>query len=166
MPQMPSEMTITERLAYSTVRLELRMADGSTGTGTGFVYTFEMEGARAPVIVTNRHVFEGAVNVRFHLTVVESGNLCGRHDSFDLNNIQNDWIPHPDPAIDLAIFPLGPLLLSLASTGASTDSWPGFAHINKPLVATDAYLNELSPGDGILMIGYVPPWVSWTLRSR
>ena len=49
-------LSITEQLAFSTVRIEVTTKEGS-GTGTGFFFNFLDDGKqRIPAIVTNKHV--------------------------------------------------------------------------------------------------------------
>jgi S1-C subfamily serine protease len=64
---MPPNLTKGEVFAYSTVRLEFTDARDA-GTGTGFFYRFELGTKYFDVIVTNRHVVEGAASIRFYLT--------------------------------------------------------------------------------------------------
>src|SRR5216683_6118838 len=73
--QMADILMPSEQLAYSTVRIECQLADGTVGTGTGFFFRFLDDADRhVPAIVTNKHVIVGAQQGRFHLTVAdESG---------------------------------------------------------------------------------------------
>lgn len=59
-----------EQLAHSTVRIECDLSSGGIGTGTGFFYSLDRSGDQhIPVIVTNKHVVEGAIRGRFLLTL-------------------------------------------------------------------------------------------------
>lgn len=69
---MPHQLSISERLAHSTVRIETTTAEGS-GSGTGFFYHFVDKGdAHVPAIVTNKHVVNGAIRGQFVLTEKDS----------------------------------------------------------------------------------------------
>lgn len=64
-------LTVAEQLMHTTVRLECALADGRGSTGTGFFFSYLLDGDRSiPVIVTNKHVVEGARTGTFVLTVV------------------------------------------------------------------------------------------------
>lgn len=61
---MESNLTITEQLMYSTIRIECDLG-GAISTGTGFLFRFLEENDKfIPAIVTNKHVVKGAVNGR------------------------------------------------------------------------------------------------------
>ena len=54
-------LCISERLMYTTVRIECLYKDESYGTGTGFFFNFLEEGHRSvPCIVTNKHAVGGS----------------------------------------------------------------------------------------------------------
>lgn len=59
-------MTITEQLAYSTVRIECELATGGICTGTGYFFKFKNNPEKReyiPVVITNKHVVRGAKKV-------------------------------------------------------------------------------------------------------
>jgi Trypsin-like peptidase domain len=146
---MPLHLTKGEELAYCTVRLEVTTALEKS-TGTGFFFRFEDGSKKCEVIVTNRHVVEGALSIRFYLTKADGEVPGTTHNTFDLSNLGSYWTNHPDPNIDLAVMPASPLLESVARVG-----FKPFVRMFRQIdVATDADLRKLSPGDDILMIGY------------
>lgn len=70
---MPAPLAPSEQIAHSTVRIEVETVDGKRGTGTGFFLSFASQGDRhVPAIVTNKHVIEGAVRGRFHLSTADA----------------------------------------------------------------------------------------------
>lgn len=86
---MSAELSPAETLAYSTVRIETEIGGGGTATGTGFFYRLAEEGERfIPVIVTNKHVVEGATRGRFKLTLRTSDGKPDRlnHATFILDD--------------------------------------------------------------------------------
>jgi Trypsin-like peptidase domain len=147
---MAPEMTIAEGLSYSTLRLDVKLRNGRVGNGTGFIYKFEDGGKYFLALVTCRHIFEGGVSIRFHITRAEGNGPGTAHDIIDIDDIQSYWLPHPDPTIDLAVMPLGPLFHALDQTGSK----PYICLLEEKNLARPADLSELSPGDEILMIGY------------
>lgn len=73
MDQGPNALPIADKVAHSTVRLEVDLKSGDTSTGTGFFFAFPKDGDRnAPAIVSNRYSVANAVKGRFHLTVPKS----------------------------------------------------------------------------------------------
>ena len=71
---MPFELTPSEQLAYTTIRIECETQFG-TSTGTGFYFDFcQRDGNCVPTIVTNRHVVDGALNGRFHIHLAKDEN--------------------------------------------------------------------------------------------
>ncbi|CAM4204697.1 hypothetical protein SAAL107622_04480 [Lacicoccus alkaliphilus] len=53
------EMSITEQLQYSTIRIECEHINGMISTGTGYFFKFkenEENGSYMPVVITNKHV--------------------------------------------------------------------------------------------------------------
>jgi len=105
-------LSITEQLAYSTVRLECDTPNGLS-TGTGFFFKFLEDGDQhVPVIITNKHVVNNATTGRFVMTKAnDEGNPIQR-DFFTvtLNNFEQFWRFHPDDNIDLCAMPIAPVL--------------------------------------------------------
>lgn len=98
-----------EQLAHSTVRIECDLAGGGVGTGTGFFYSLDKIGDQhIPVIVTNKHVVEGAIKGRFLLTLHDGtdGPAIGKVQAYELDSFQGRWIPHPDKDVDLCVMPI------------------------------------------------------------
>lgn len=60
------------------------------------------------------------------------------------------WIGHPDPNIDLAIFPLGPLFQQARQQGIKLH----YTLLTKQIVADESLLNTLPTMEDIIMIGY------------
>ena len=54
-------LTIAEQLMHSTVRLECDQKNGDRSTGTGFFFSFTVNGGFIPVIITNKHVIENSL---------------------------------------------------------------------------------------------------------
>ncbi len=150
---MDQVLTPSEQLTFSTVRIECRMSDGSTGTGTGFFYQCLENGEQhVPVIVTNKHVISGAVHGRFQLTLLKSDGIpdIGRYINIELDDFERQWIQHPDPSVDLCVMPIAPLLQEAGRSGHR------FFHVNldKRLIPTSDELANLGALEDVIMIGY------------
>lgn len=105
MPDKP-QMTPSEMLFHTTVRID-ELVDGKPKPhGTGFLMDFSREeGASFPALVTNRHVMKDVKTVRCLLTTHdEAGGR--RYLNADFETSAVDVVYHPDPAIDLCALPI------------------------------------------------------------
>lgn len=64
------DLSPAEQFAHSTVRIECDLVGGGLGAGTGFFYSLDRNGEQhIPVIITNKHVVQGAAKGRVLLTL-------------------------------------------------------------------------------------------------
>jgi len=144
-------LSITEQMAFSTVRIEVKTGR-SISVGTGFFFNFlEDDNGSVPAIVTNNHVVKNAEEGTFILT---NSNIDGtpnmqNHIPITLKHFEKYWIFHPDKSIDLAIMPIAPLLLEAKKKGFR----PFYINLNKSLIPNKKQIKELSPAEEILMVG-------------
>ncbi|MDQ1831350.1 S1 family peptidase [Massilia scottii] len=143
---------ITE-LVHSTVRIECVDSQGRTSSGSGYIFLFcEADGLEFPCIVTNKHVVDGGVRGRFHLTRQKEDGTpdLGNHEAVVLDDLQKYCIPHPSPLIDLVALSIGSILSSAMKEGR-----PYYCvSLNKKSLAGPDLLESLSPMEEIVMIGY------------
>lgn len=149
---MPHNLSISEQLAHSTVRIETSTASGG-GSGTGFFYRFAVDGdSHVPAIVTNKHVIEGALDGRFVLT--EKGDdenpIYGKYQRCYFDNFQSRWTPHPDKEVDLCAMPIAPLLHQVEELGLKFFYIP----LDKSLLLTEEELSDLILMEDVVMVGY------------
>jgi len=141
-----------EQLIHSTVRIECESLQGKS-SGTGYFYSFLNSGmGGVPCIVTNKHVINGATKGKFHLTIRDENakpNL-NSHLPIEFNNFENMWIKHPDPNIDLAIFPINPLVEQSKARGIEFY----FILLSQENIANQELLDSLPSMEEIIMIGY------------
>lgn len=141
-----------ELLVHSTVRIEC-FTESGRGSGTGYFFAFnENNGQHIPCIVTNKHVVHGAKRGILHVTRqgADGGVSLGDYVTFSFDNFEQMWISHPDPAIDLAVFPIGDILNSAKDRGKSLY----FVPLGKSITATPELLASLPTMEEIIMIGY------------
>ncbi|KFJ09470.1 SEC-C motif family protein [Delftia acidovorans] len=141
------------QLVHSTVRIECTNIRGAKSSGTGYIYLFcESDGKSIPCVVTNKHVVRGAVQGTFHLTLKKEDGTAdlGKHEPIILDNLDKYCVNHPSPDIDLAAFPIGPIISNGAKDGRSYY----FRAISSDLLASQELLNSLPPMEEIVMIGY------------
>lgn len=144
-----------EQLSYATVRIECTLADGTNSRGTGFFFRCADDpttNQHIPVIVTNKHVIQGAKKGKFLVHIADSnGNpVESQNRTIELDQFEAHWIPHPDPNVDLCILPIAPLL-----NEANTQNIRVFyIALDAALIASDSDLADLAQFERILMVGY------------
>jgi S1-C subfamily serine protease len=94
---MVDQLSVVERLAFSTVRIETELSTGEMSTGTGFFCDFEVEGRLVSAIITNKHVIEDSTRGNFKLTRKKPSGLPDllNHTAISLDNFESLWIPSP-----------------------------------------------------------------------
>jgi V8-like Glu-specific endopeptidase len=147
------DLSQAEQLAHNTVRIECDLPSGGMSTGTGFFYSLnEKEGQHTPVIITNKHVIEGASKGRFILTLQNSngGPKIGTSHGFEIDNFQSFWHPHPDASVDLCAMPIAPLLRLAEQKGEKIF----YITLNKSLIPTASEIDDMMGMEKITMVGY------------
>jgi hypothetical protein len=150
---MPSQLSPSEQLTYSTVRIECTLSEGGTSTGSGYFFRFVDTGDQhVPAIVTNKHVVEGATVGRFALTKAApaGGPQPGSHPIIELDQFAQRWIHHPDPKVDLCAMPIGPLLNEASEQGVNFF----YIALDKSLIPSEEELAEMTALEDVIMIGY------------
>lgn len=151
---MTKNLTQTEKLAFSTVRIESVFENGSRGTGTGFFYGFSREpgGSPCPFIVTNKHVIESATELRFVLTKAnQSGDPV--HCDFYRLALKSHEVGvqfHPSEEVDLCAIAITQNLQQAGREGIKFF----FTLLDGSLLPTEADLSEFSAVEDVLMVGY------------
>lgn len=103
----------SDQLFFTTVRIDISAAGVVQGSGTGFFFLHTVGDLQYLYIVTNKHVAQGGSEGTFTFLKAKNGQpLLG--DGFELKieqkTWQGMWFGHPDPAVDIAITALPPLL--------------------------------------------------------
>lgn len=144
-------MDLDEFLIRTTIRLEVQTKEGLC-TGTGFFYTFKLDGNNIPVIVTNKHVIKDGIdgNLIFSLSNEDNKIIEGGKYNLNIKEFEKAWIMHPDNNIDLCIMPIAPILEFLGKSGI---------HLACEFLLKENMLNEkdiadLSKIEDVTIIGY------------
>lgn len=100
---------LSETLLHSTILIEC--TDGvhiSCGTGFFFLFSTKDPKHKIPVIVTNKHVVQGATKGKliFHLCNDEKKYIPGKKFEYHIEHFEQAWILHPDKNVDLCVFQL------------------------------------------------------------
>jgi len=144
--------TPAEAILYCTVRLE---TEGSVphqvGAGTSFIFGLRTEKGRFPCLVTNKHVVKGTRLGRFFFTEAdgERPNVGKRFDIL-MENFEAQWYGHPDPEVDVAAMPLGPLLHRAEESGHKIF----YSYIDQSQIPTAEQLDELDVLEEMVFVGY------------
>lgn len=147
------ELTIFEKLSLSTVRIECELPEGGISTGTGFFIRFlRSEKSYVPVIVTNKHVVDGAISGRIYFTLSDkSGNpKFGTHHKFEITDFQKPWLDHPNEKVDLCAMPINVLVEEMDKKGIK----PYITFIDLETIPSQSDIDAMAGMEDIVMIGY------------
>lgn len=150
--------SFTESLMFATLRVETRNAENTLGVGTAFFFETELSNDRVlQLLVTNRHVVEGAVTaiLRFHLAK-SSTEFAPSREVFTLAvgepsiPFASLWVPHPDPSVDLCALPLSGLFGHLRAQKKRLY----FQSVDKSFTYDNRALEALTAVENVIMVGY------------
>jgi hypothetical protein len=149
------QLSPSEQLSYSTVRIECEYNDGTNGTGTGFFFQFlkdEASGRHVPVVITNKHVINGAKRGRLIMTKANSKQepLDTQHFQVYFENFEILWKKHPSDDVDLCAMPMAPFIREAEKIGERLF----YISLDKSLLPSTQQLSDLSALEEILMVGY------------
>lgn len=148
----PPVETPADQLFYTTVFIEA-FTPTSRSTGTGFLLIYPASGdLLRPVLITNKHVLEGATSVAFTMPAEgEDGQPANRGTSNTVNNFStNLWAGHPDSGVDIAAMFLGDVMTAMGNNGAH----PFYRGFTPDQLATQDFANSLDAIEQVTMIGY------------
>ncbi|HZK96398.1 MAG TPA: serine protease [Prolixibacteraceae bacterium] len=148
-------LSASEQLTYSTVRIECEYNDGTRGTGTGFFFQFlkdEVSDRYIPVVITNKHVINGATKGRLIFTKANANNepIDTQHFQVYIDNFESFWRKHPATDVDLCAMPIAPFLTEASNRGEKLF----YISLDKSLIPSDQQLSDFSALEEILMVGY------------
>lgn len=150
-----TNLSASEQITYSTVRIECDYQDQTSGTGTGFFFQFlknETTGNNVPVVITNKHVINGATKGRLIFTKANANNepLDTQHFEVYFDNFETLWRKHPDNNVDLCAMPIAPFLTEANQKGEKLF----YISLDKSILPTAQQLSDFSALEEILMVGY------------
>lgn len=143
-----AELSLSEKICYSTLRIEARLANGSTSTGTGFLFNFQIdESLFIPTLVTNKHVIDGSNTTTI---VVSCINVSGQWANERVVIETPLWLLHPDSDTDLCLLPMQPVYNLLMEKGKRAYVAP----LDETLIPSQSQIEELTAIEDIIMVGY------------
>lgn len=148
-------LSISEQLTYSTVRIECELKNGGMATGTGFFFRFlenPENQTHIPVVITNKHVIKDALKGRLIITKAnEAGEpLDKEHFTVLFDDFESFWKLHPDNDVDLCVMPIAPFVNMAQARGENLY----YVSLDKSLLPTEKNKDEFSALEDVLMIGY------------
>jgi len=149
-------------IARSTVRLE---CTGPHGVSVGSSFYHELvvrPGRNAPILITNRHVVEGYQQINLHLTASRDDN--GRQ-TINPRNLHFPDLPsityfHSNPAIDLAVILLGPIL----NLGVNDGSLINLSGVAEDVFVTPQLEEQLTFLENVIVVGF--PQGLWDTQNN
>lgn len=144
--------TVAEQLFFVTAIVAAKGADGSTWSGTGFVYDVETDKGNVHFLVTNRHVLEGAAEVTIQFPRDRDGApVLGDAVRAILKPLDvSNWHGHPKPEVDVAVLPLSLALNVLLAAGHR----PFFKAVPESKESFDAVVSQLDALERVIFVGY------------
>lgn len=147
------KMSLSEMITYSTVLIKCQYADGTCGSGTGFIINLcrdEEHKTCVPVLITNNHVVANSVKTVFEFCKAdEEGNPVDK-EPFSLIYPGNAWIPHPDKSVDMCCLLLAEALKVLQQRNEKIFYIP----LETKLIPSKDKIAQLSAMEDVVMIGY------------
>lgn len=136
---------MSEKLLYSTVRLET--PEGNSGTG--FFFQFKFEEKFVPIIVTNKHVInhDSSKEIKFFLHVYNKNPAEGT-EKFGID-FKTNWYFHKTE--DLCFCFVAPLFETIRKE-AKKEVF--FAPLGEDLIFQDKDLEDLRAIEDAIMVGY------------
>ncbi len=147
-------MTISEQLAYATVRIECETISGDLACGTGYFFRFNVKqdtNEYVPVVITNKHVINDALKGKLIFTIAENNNpIDQKHFELYIDNFEFYWRKHPDSDVDLCAMPIAPFIRAAEEQGKTLF----YKALDVSLIPNDLTLHDLSAIEDIVMVGY------------
>lgn len=146
----PENLTLWERLFYTTVHIEKELADGRRFGGTGFIVSLKGTGFSDEFLVTNKHVIaEGKLGtIRFHS--IDRPFTKWKGYKLEIHEFEHYWIGHRDPKVDVAIMSMSLIKKQAAKSGKNLF----YQAIPQAMFPTDHQLDTLDAIDEVLFVGY------------
>lgn len=149
------DLSISEQLTYSTVRIECELNSGEISTGTGFFFNFlenKENNSHIPVVITNKHVIKNAKKGKLIITKSnEKGEpIDTEHFTLSFGDFESFWKLHPENDVDLCAMPIAPFINMAKERGDKLFYIP----FTKALLPTEKQKSELRALEDVLMIGY------------
>lgn len=149
--------SVSGQMFFSTVRIVATRRDGSQSVGTAFYFdvTLDDEGKTvATMLVTNKHVVDGAVAGEFvlHEAADSSGDTpAGRTATVRMpKDFERAWFRHPISDVDICMMPVFALTQTLQQNGRHLF----YRAMRESYIPSKEALAKLRGIEDVTMIGY------------
>lgn len=147
-----SELSI-EKILRSSIRLSVIKVTGEHCYGTAFFFNFTINQTPYPVLISNRHVLENASEISFFVNIASKDlsweENCKHNQKKHLTYSSPQIILHPNPDIDLALFPMKDTFDQFTQQGLSFVHWC----LDENIIPSPQEWTHLSPLEDVIMIG-------------
>ena len=146
-------MSLSEMITYSTVLIRCEYANGTKGSGTGFIVNLcndERNHTCIPVLITNDHVVASSIRTVFEFCKADENGDPIDTLPFSFTYEGNAWIHHPDKEVDLCCLLLAEALNRLKENNIKIFYVP----LETNVIPSNDQLSELSAVEEVLMFGY------------
>lgn len=140
---------ISTQLLYTTVPIITLTEQGSTKSGTGFIFSIQEKDNRSiPLLVTNYHVLEGAIGGFFELHEAYDGKPSDKtiKVQFDRTIINNNKLEE----LDAIAIPLAGTFMDLKNRGIQVF----FRTVDQNMIPSKVVKNDFAALENIVFIGY------------
>lgn len=146
--------SLAEELLFVTTFLQGKTAKGSLA-GTGFVFRVDLQGGtQAPFLITNKHVLSGVTELKIRFVRADP---TGNHPQlgFAREATMADfhgaaWKGHPDPAVDVAAYPLAEAIEGLTKIGQP----PFYKSLESSMCLNETNIGTLDALEEVTFLGY------------
>lgn len=141
--------TAFQQLMFTTVHIRIEQPRPSTGTG--FLYNAGRGDESIPVLVTNKHVVDGATRGAIRLIGGAGGEPdYGNPAEVVYDGFADPWVGHPNADVDVAAMFVGPTMNQVANAGRELF----FRYIDPGMAPSDDVLQDLDAVEPITFVGY------------
>ena len=145
--------TVSEKIIYSTIRIECTKTNGQKSTGSGYFFAFKRtEKDYVPVIITNKHVIKNSNSGKLTFTKknAEGNPIDNEKVDITINDFERRWTLHPDPEVDLCFMPFADAVTFLQQKGENIF----FIPLETSLIPNQEQIDDLLGIEEIIMVGY------------
>ena len=144
--------TPDEQLFFCTTKIEAVSDDGKkSSVGTGFIISRVVGDTTYLFVATARHVLEGFDKATISFVPEKDGKPeLGKACGINMHGLRDYVVFHPDKTVDVAIFPLLPVLQHFEKKGQR----PFFRSLPETIVPNRESEKELSAIQPVLFMGY------------
>ena len=146
-------MSISEQLTYCTTKIISYLEDGTQSIGTGFFMNFNVnyaENSCQPVVLTNKHVIEGATKIEISICKADDNNNPKDTEKFIITFDEFNVINHPDRNVDLCAISIAGAENVIRDSNIKLYK----GSFNTSLIITEDECKDCSAMEDIIMIGY------------